>query len=154
MSEKKPTIEELEKKISGIKNTKSRMDILNSLVRDYSHEIYNEYDPQIAKAQEGKSFKNPVQKKDVEQIIAAIKSVVKDKYELKYDVVCKIADGNTLTFVLCYNYDTVPAYVAATKLGVSLNAKKSAQDKKLANWKRDMLFRVANGDDFTDFKVE
>jgi hypothetical protein len=154
MSEKKPTIEELEKKISGIKNTKSRMDILTSLVRGYEQDIYNEYQPKIAEAEKGFVFKNESQKKDVEQICAAIRGVVKEKYKLRYDVVCKIADANTLTFVLDFNYETVSSVVAAKKNADLFTAKEAAANKKLANWNRKMLFRVANGEDFTDFKSE
>lgn len=154
MSEKKPTIEELEKRLAGIKNTKSRMDILTSIARDYSYEINNKYSPLISKAESRKTFKNPDQKKDVEQLIAAINAVTKGRYKLRYDVVCKIADANTLTFVLDYNYENVPEWVAANKESESLKAKKDAQEKKLAEWKRKMLFRVANGEDFTNFTIE
>ena len=75
-----PTTEQqiaaLEKKLAGIKSTKSRMEILSSLCHSYSADINDLYSGQISEAKKGLEFKNPDQKKDVEAIIKAIKAVV------------------------------------------------------------------------------
>jgi hypothetical protein len=147
-------IDTLEKKLAGIKNTKSRMDILSSLTSSYSGDIYNSYDKEISAAKKGLEFKNPDQKKDVETIIKAIKNVIGDKYNFRYEVVCKIADGNSLTFNLDFNEEKIPSVASATKLVQTLESKKAADEKRLMQWKRDMLYKIANGDDFTEFTVK
>ena len=153
MSEARPTIEELEKKLAGIKNTKARVDILSSLVYSYSNDISSMFSTKIEEAKKGTVFKNKDQKKDVEEIIKAISKVVGDRYHLRYDVVCKIASGNDLEFKLDFNTGIVPAVVSAKKIVDSLSSQKESHEKRLAKWKRDMLYRIANGDDFTDFKL-
>ena len=147
-------INALEKKLAGIKNTKSRLDILSSLTSSYSEDIYNSYDKELSAAKKGMEFKNPDQKKDVESIIKAIKNVIGDKYNFRYEVVCKIADGNSLTFNLGFNKERVPAVASAMKLVQALESKKAADEKRLMTWKRDMLYKIANGDDFTEFAVK
>ena len=153
MSESNPTIEELEKKLAGIKNTKARVDILSSLASSYSSDICQEYDPKITEAEKNLAYKNPDQKKDVENIIKAIRNVIGDKYKLRYDVVCKIASGNDLEFHLDFASETVPSVAAAKKIVDTLTSKKESCDKRLSKWKREMLFKIANGDDFTDFNM-
>ncbi len=153
MTEKKPTIEILEKKLAGIKNTKARVDILSSLVNSYSNDISVIYSPLREAAKKNLEFKNPDQKKDIESILKAIKNVIGDKYCLQYETVCKIASGNDLTFVLVLNEDKIPSVASARRSIIALDSKKSKQDARLAKWKRDMLFRIANGDDFTNFQI-
>jgi hypothetical protein len=36
----------------------------------------------------------------------------------------------------------------------ALESKKAADEKRLSTWKRDMLYKIANGDDFTEFVVK
>lgn len=154
MSTTEQQITALEKKLAGIKNTKSRMDILSSLTPSYSGDIYKAYETEISDAKKGLAFKNPDQKKDIEAIIKAIKNVVGDRYHLRHEVVCKIAEGNSLTFALDFNKEKIPAVASATKLVQALESKEAADEKRLATWKRDMLYKIANGDDFTEFVVK
>jgi hypothetical protein len=152
-AKKNQTVEDLEKQLLGIKNTKARVDILNSLASGYSQDIYNEHSPKISEAEKKCSYKNPDQKKDVETILKALRNIIGERYNLRNDVVCKIADGNTLTFILDFNYDAVPVVASAKKAVSEAKSKKEAQEKRLAKWKRDMLYNIANGDDFTKFEI-
>jgi len=152
-AKKNPTVEDLEKQLLGIKNTKTRVDILNSLAKGYSQDIYNEHSPKISDAEKKCSYKNPDQKKDVETILKALRNVIGNRYLLRNEAVCEIADGNTLTFVLNFNYDVVPVVASAKKALSEAKSKKEAQEKRLAKWKRDMLYNIANGDDFTKFEI-
>lgn len=154
MSENNPTIEELERKLVGVKNTKGRMDILAHLARGYRQDIYSTFEPKISNAESKCSYANPSLKKDTERFVDGIKKLAEDKYKLQHETVCKIADGNTLTFVLYFNYDSIPTVVSAKKDVQSLKRAKEAAEKKLSRWNRDMLMRIANGDDFTGFTAE
>jgi hypothetical protein len=147
--------EEAEQRISSIKTSKARSDILVSLERSYYKEIEENFDPKISECSTKiNDYKVPNQKADVEKFVAAIKAAAGKKYCLQYDVVCKIADGNTLTFVLVPNMDEVADIVATKKTSEKLSSSKYALIKKLASWKRKQMFNIANGLDFDEFEIK
>jgi len=147
--------EEAEQRISSIKTSKARSDILVSLEQSYYKEIGENFDPKISECSTKINYyKVPNQKADVEKFVAAIKAAAGKKYCLRYDVVCKIADGNTLTFVLVPNMEEVADIVATKKASEKLSSSKSALIKKLASWKRKQMLNIANGLDFDEFEIK
>ena len=147
--------EEAGQRISSIKTSKARSDILLSLEKSYSQEIRSHYDPKISECDNKvRSYKVPDQKSDVEKFVAAIKAAAGKKYCLRHDVVCKIADGNTLTFVLVPNMDAVPDIVATKKQEEKLSSAQNTCNKRLASWKRKQMFNIANGLDFNEFDIK
>jgi hypothetical protein len=154
MTEKKPTVAELEIKLANSKVTKPRIDILATITGGYRQEIYDKYSPLVSEQQKViREYKVPNQKGDVEKIVAAIKSVAGGKYELVSEVVCKIADGNNLVFTLRPIYDKIPVVATANKKVAMLTDAQKASEKKLADWIRRQLYNIANGRDFEEFKV-
>ena len=152
---KSPSIEDLEVKLANSKVTKIRVDILQNIKNGYASDISSKYDPLLSEqSQITDKYKVPDQKADVEKIVKVIKATVGDKYELVYEVVYKIADGNNLQFNLRPIYDKVPALASAKKQHDKLHSEKLAAQKKLSEWQRNQLYNIANGKDFEVFEVK
>lgn len=156
MTEKKPpTVAELELKLANSKVTKVRLDILNSIVRDYGGEIEGHFQTIVTEPKNIiNDYKVPHQKEDVEKIVKAIETAVAGKYTLKEKVVCKIAHGNYLEFALSPNLDKVPELASARKKLDSADSEKQNKHDKLKKWYRNQLFNISNGKDFDAFEVD
>ena len=155
MSEKKPSVAELEQKLANSKVTKARVDILNSIRNDIRGEISSSFDREFSKELSlTAKFKMPHQKDDVEEIIKAIESATSDAYIITEKSVCKIVDHNDLTFHLKANTAKFPPIAAAERKMDALKELKSANEAKLSRWYRRQLFNIANGSDFEQFEVD
>jgi hypothetical protein len=154
MTEKKPTIHDLEIKLANSKVTKVRLDILNQIKKDYQYEILQKYDPLISKEESVvKNFKMPDQKNDIDKIIKAINGAIGSKYKLIHTTVCNIADGNTLTFIVKPNYDNISVVAMANKRADAQKVTKTALEARLIKWYRTQLFNISNGKDFDTFTM-
>ena len=154
MSEKEPSIAELEQKLANSKVTRARVDILNSIRTDIRGEISKSFEREFSKESSlVAKFKMPHQKDDVEEIIKAIESATGDTYVITEKSVCKIANHNDLTFHLKANTAKFPPIAAAERRMDTLNERKSANEAELSKWYRRQLFNIANGSDFEQFEV-
>lgn len=155
VTEKKPTVAELELKLANSKVTKVRLDILNSIMRDYYGEIEGHFQTVVKEPKNViNDYKVPHQKEDVEKIVKAIESVVAGKYTLREKVVCKVAHGNNLEFELLLNLDKISEVASARKKLTSADSEKQSKQDKLKKWYRNQLFNISNGKEFDIFEVD